>query len=65
MIGRIRGRWRLFAGGRPGFRFRGRYLVRKRARSSGRPRLGRLLPIAGGAALVALSALFGWLPVLG
>jgi len=27
--------------------------------------LGRLLPIAGGAALVALSALFGWLPVLG
>ena len=64
MIGRIKKGWRLFAGGRPGSRFRERYLSRKRARS-GRPGWARLLTIAGGAALVVLSALFGWLPVLG
>jgi hypothetical protein len=64
MIELIKKRWRLFAGGRPGFRFRERYLARKRARS-GRPGWSRLVPVVGGAALVVLSALFGWLPVLG
>jgi hypothetical protein len=64
MIELIKKRWRLFAAGRPGFRFRERYLARKRARS-GRPGWSRLVPVVGGAALVVLSALFGWLPVLG
>lgn len=64
MIKRVKKRWRLFAGGRPGFRFRERYLARKRARS-GRPGWSRVFAVAGGAALVVLSALFGWLPILG
>ena len=64
VIGRTKEGWRLFIGGRPGFRFRERYLARKRARS-GRFDLVRLSTVAGGAALVVLSALFGWLPVLG
>ena len=64
MIELIKKRWRLFAAGRPGFRFRERYLARKRARS-GRSHLARLFPVAGGATLVVASALFGWLPVLG
>ncbi|HKH76377.1 MAG TPA: hypothetical protein VKA51_05400 [Rubrobacteraceae bacterium] len=64
MIELFKKRWRLFAAGRPGFRFRERYLARKRARS-GRPGWSRVFPVAGGAALVVLSALFGWLPVLG
>ena len=65
MIERVRNGWRLFAAGRPGFRFRERYRSRKRARRGGRFDLMRLTTIAGGAALVVLSALFGWLPVLG
>ena len=65
MIGRIKSGWRLFAGGRPGFRFRERYRSRKRARGGGRPGWARLVPVAGGAALVVVSALLGWLPVLG
>ena len=64
MIGLLKERWRLFAAARPGFRFRERYLARKRI-GGGRPRLARAFAVAGGAALVALSALFGWLPVLG
>ena len=64
MIGLLKERWRLFAAARPGFRFRERYLARKRI-GGGRSRLARAFAVAGGAALVALSALFGWLPVLG
>ena len=64
MIERVKNRWRLFASGRPGFRFRERYRSRKSARR-GRFDLARLSVIAGGAALIVLSALFGWLPVLG
>ena len=60
----IKYRCRLFAAARPGFRFRERYLARKRI-GGGRSRLARAFAVAGGAALVALSALFGWLPVLG
>jgi len=61
----VKKRWRPFAAARPGFRFRERYLARKRARSGGRPGWSRVFAVAGGAALVVLSALFGWLPVLG
>ena len=61
MIELLKERWRIFAGGRPGSRFRERYLARKRTRS-GRPGWSRLVTVA---ALVVLSALFGWLPVLG
>jgi hypothetical protein len=67
MIGPVKERWRLFfAAARPGFRFRERYLARKRASRGGRPGgWSRALPVAGGAALVVLSALLGWLPLLG
>src|SRR5215203_4446672 len=65
MIELIKERWRPFAAARPGFRFRERYLARKRARSGGRPGWSRVFPVAGGAALVVVSAAFGWLPVLG
>ena len=64
MIDLIKKRWRPFAAARPGFRFRERYLARKRARS-GRSVWSRAFAVAGGAALVLLSALFGWLPALG
>ena len=64
MIELAKQRWRPFAAGRPGFRLRERYLARKRARS-GRSGWSRAFAVAGGAALVVLSALFGWLPVLG
>ena len=64
MIELIKKRWRPFAAARPGFRFRERYLARKRARS-GRSGWSRVFAVAGGSALVLLSALFGWLPVLG
>jgi hypothetical protein len=65
MIELVKERWRLFAAARPGFRFRERYLARKRARSGGRPGWSHVFAVAGGSALVVLSALFGWLPVLG
>ena len=64
MIERIRTSWRIFAGGRPGLRFRERYRLR---RSRGHRGLHpvRLSYLGGGAALIVLSALFGWLPILG
>ena len=66
MIGRIRTSWRIFAGGRPGVRFRERYRLRKsRARGRSRWHPARLSYLVGGTALVVLSAFFGWLPVLG
>src|SRR5215207_9106970 len=64
MIGGIRTSWRIFAGGRPGLRFRERYRFRQ-SRGRGGIHPTRLLHLAGGTALVVLSALFGWLPVLG
>ncbi len=64
MIGRVKDGWRLFAGGKPGFRFRERYRARK-GRRRGRFDPVRLSWMAGGAALVLVSTLFGWLPVLG
>jgi hypothetical protein len=64
VIERVRTSWRIFASGRPGLRFRERYRLRQ-SRGHGTFHPARLLYIAVGAALVAVSALFGWLPVLG
>jgi len=64
MIGGIRTSWRIFAGGRPGLRFRERYRFRQ-SRGRGGIHPTRLLHLAGGTALIVLSALLGWLPVLG
>ena len=64
MIERIRTSWRIFAGGRPGLRFRERYRLRQ-SRGRGGLYPARLLHLTGGAALIVISALFGWLPVLG
>ncbi len=64
MIERIRTSWRIFASGRPGLRFRERYRLRQ-SRGRGGLYPARLLHLAGGAALIVLSAFFGWLPVLG
>jgi hypothetical protein len=66
MFGQIRTSWQIFASGRPGLRFRERYrLLQSRTRGRSRWHPARLLPLTGGAALVVLSAFFGWLPVLG
>lgn len=64
MIGRIKAGWRTFAGYQPGRRFRERYRLRRRRRPGGFG-LASLPHLLGGAGLVVLSALFGWLPVLG
>jgi hypothetical protein len=64
MIERIRTSWRIFASGRPGLRFRERYRLRQ-SRGRGGLHPARLLHLTGGTALVVLSALFGWLPILG
>jgi len=64
MIGGIRTSWRIFAGSRPGLRFRERYRFRQ-SRGRGGIHPTRLLHLAGGTALIVLSALLGWLPVLG
>src|SRR5215210_697971 len=64
MIERVKKSWRQFASSRPGRRFRDRY---HRHQSSRRGRFDpvRLFYITGGVVLVVVSALFGWLPVLG
>ena len=64
MIERIRTNWRIFARGRPGLRFRDRYRLHQSRRRGGFD-IVRMAYIAGGGLLIALSALFGWLPVLG
>jgi hypothetical protein len=64
MIEYIRTSWRIFAGGRPGLRFRERYRLRQ-SRERGTFHPARLSYLAVGTALIAVSALFGWLPVLG
>ena len=64
MIEHIRTIWRIFAGGRPGLRFRERYRLRQ-SRGRGTFHPVRLSYLAVGTALIAVSALFGWLPVLG
>src|SRR5918999_683368 len=64
MIERIRISWHHFASGRPGLRFRERYRLHQSRRRGGFDIL-RLFYIMSGALLIAVSALFGWLPVLG
>ncbi|HKH09931.1 MAG TPA: hypothetical protein VKA73_02185 [Rubrobacter sp.] len=64
MIERLRTSWRIFAAGRPGLRFRERYRLRRGRRRGGFDLVG-LSYIVVGAMLMVLSALFGWLPVLG
>src|SRR4028118_721205 len=56
--------WRIFAGGRPGLRFRERHRLRQ-SRGYGGLHPVRLAYLAGGAGLIVVSALFGWMPVLG
>jgi hypothetical protein len=66
MIERIKTSWRIFARSRPGLRFREHYRLRQsRGRRRSRWHPARLSYLAGATTLVALSALFGWLPVLG
>jgi hypothetical protein len=66
MIERIKTSRRIFAGSRPGLRFKEHYRLRQscgRGRSRWHP--VRLSYLAGATTFIALSALFGWLPVLG
>jgi hypothetical protein len=66
MIERISWNWHHFASSRPGLRFRERYRLNQSRR---RRRQGydivRISYIVGGTLLIAVSALLGWLPVLG
>src|ERR671916_433746 len=64
MIGHLRTSWRIFAGARPGLRFRENYRLRQ-SRRRGTFHPARISYIAVGTALIAGSALFGWMPVLG
>lgn len=64
MIERLKTSWRIFAAGRPGLRFRERYRLHQSSRRGGFDP-ARLLYVVGGVTLIVLSALFGWLPVLG
>jgi len=64
MIERIKESWRLLASSQPGWRFRDRYRLHK-SRRRGRFDPVRWSYIIGGVVLIVLSALFGWLPVLG
>jgi hypothetical protein len=66
MIERIRWNWHHFASRRAGLRFRERYrLHQSRRRRSGGLEIVRISYIAGGTSLIAVSALLGWLPILG
>ena len=64
MIERIKRNWHHFASGRPGLRFRERYRLHQSRRRGGFD-LVRISYIIGGALLIAVSAVLGWLPVLG
>ena len=64
MVEHLRTNWRIFTSGRPGLRFRERYRLRQ-SRGRGTFHPARLSYLAVGTALIALSALFGWLPVMG
>ena len=64
MIERIRWNWRHFASGRAGLRFRERYRLHQSRRRGGFDII-RISYILGGALLIAMSVLLGWLPILG
>ena len=57
--------WRIFAGGRPGLRFRERYRLHQSRRRRQGFDIVRISYIGGGALLIAVSTLLGWLPILG
>ena len=61
MIERIRWNWHHFASSRAGERFR----LRQSRRRRGRFDIVRISYIVGGALLIAVSTLLGWLPILG
>jgi hypothetical protein len=65
MIERIRWNWHHFASGRPGLRFRERYRLHQSRRRREGFDIVRISYIFGGALLIAVSALLGWLPILG
>jgi hypothetical protein len=65
MIERIRWNWHHFANSRAGLRFRERYRLHQSRRRRGRLDIVRIFYSVGGALLIAVSALLGWLPVLG
>jgi hypothetical protein len=65
MIERIRWNWHHFASGRPGLRFRERYRLHQSRRRRGGLEIVRISYIVGGALLITVSTLLGWLPVLG
>ena len=65
MIERIRTNWHHFASGRAGLRFRERYRLHQRRRRRGGFDIVRISYIVGGTLLIVVSALLGWLPVLG
>ena len=64
MIGHLRTSWRIFAGSRPGLRFREHYRLRQ-SQGRGTFHPARLSYLAVGTVLIFGSTLFGWLPVLG
>jgi hypothetical protein len=64
VIERVNNSWRLFASSRPGRRFQER-CRRNQSNRRGHFHPVRLLYVVGGVMLVIVSALFGWLPVLG
>jgi hypothetical protein len=64
MVEHLRTSWRIFTSGRPGLRFRERYRLRQ-SRGRGTFHPARLSYLAVGMVLIAVSALFGWMPVLG
>src|SRR5215212_1644803 len=65
MIERIRWSWHHFASGRAGLRFRERYRLHQSRRRHQGFDIARISYIVGGALLIAVSALLGWLPILG
>ncbi len=65
VIERIRWSWRHFTSRRAGLRFRERYRLHQSRRKRGGLEIRRISYIVGGALLIAVSALLGWLPILG
>jgi hypothetical protein len=65
MIERIRRNWHHFTNGRPGLRFRERYRLHQSRRRHQGFDIVRISYIVGGALLIAVSTLLGWLPILG
>jgi hypothetical protein len=65
MIERIRWNWHHFASSRAGLRFRERYRLHQSRRRHQGFDIVRISYISGGALLIAVSTLLGWLPILG